>query len=146
MDAWAITEQSCLTWVKLNQAKLHVYHHQGIADAIAADPAVDTANIGQHIILPSSFSGSTHNMIQKCPDALAINRYYHSADLFLTATANPNWPEIKENLLDGQTATDQPDLIVHVFYEKMKALLDDIHKDGIMGHTVAQVWTIEFQK
>jgi hypothetical protein len=28
----------------------------------------------------------------------------------------------------------------------MKALLDDIHKDGIMGHTVARVWTIEFQK
>ena len=31
VDAWAITEQSHLTWVKLNQAKLCVYHHQGIA-------------------------------------------------------------------------------------------------------------------
>jgi len=146
VDAWAITEQSRLTWVKLNQAKLRVYHRQGIADAIAADPTVDTADLGQRIILPSSFSGSTRNMIQHCQDALAINRYYHGADLFLTATANPNWPEIKENLLPGQTSSDRPDLIVRVFHAKMKQLLEDIHKHGVMGRTVARVWTIEFQK
>ena len=85
-------------------------------------------------------------MIQHCQDALAINRYYHGADLFLTATANSNWPEIKENLLPGQTASDRPDLIVHVFHAKMKQLLEDIHKKGVMGRTVARVWTIEFQK
>ena len=65
------------------------------------------------------------------------NRYYHGADLFLTATANPNWKEIKENLLPGQTPSDQPDLIVHVFHAKMKQMISDIHKNGIMGHTVA---------
>ena len=137
VDAWALTEQCRLTWVKLNQAKLRVYHRQGIADAIAADPTVDTADLGQRIILPSSFSGSTRNMIQHCQDALAINHYYHGADLFLTATANPNWPEIKEALLPGQISTDHPDLIVHVFHAKMKQLLADIHKKGVMGHTVA---------
>jgi hypothetical protein len=144
VDAWAITEQSRLTFIKLNQAKLRVFHRQGIADAIAADPTVDTADLGQCIILPSFFSGSTRNMIQHCQDALAINRYYYGADLFLTATANPNWPEIKEALLPGQTPSDRPDLIVHVFHAKMKELLNDIHKKGIMGRTVARVWTIEF--
>jgi len=99
VDAWAITEQSRLTFIKLNQAKLRVYHRQGIADAIASDPTVNTADLGQRIILPSSFSGSTRNMIQHCQDALAINRYYHGADLFITITANPNWPQIKEALL-----------------------------------------------
>ena len=59
VNAWAITEQSHLTWVKLNQAKLHVYHCQEIADAIANNPTVDTTNLGQRIILPSSFSEST---------------------------------------------------------------------------------------
>ena len=146
VDAWAITEQSRLTWIKFNQAKLRIYHRQGIADALAADPTVDTADLGQRIILPSSFSGSTRNMIQHCQDALAINRYYHGADLFLTATANPNWPEIKDALLPGQKPSDRPDLIVRVFYAKMKELLSDIHKDGIMGRTVARVYTIEFQK
>ena len=72
VDAWAITEESCLTWIKFNQSKLHIYHCQGIADALAADPTVDTADLGYHIILPSSFSGSTCNMIQHCQDALAI--------------------------------------------------------------------------
>ena len=145
-DAWAITEQSRLTFIKLNQAKLRTYHRQGIADAIATDPTVDTANLGQRIILPSSFSGSTRNMIQHCQDALAINCYYHGADLFLTATANPNWPEIKAELLPGQKPSDRPDLIVRVFHAKMKKMLNDIHKEGIMGRTVARVWTIEFQK
>jgi hypothetical protein len=76
-------------------------------------------------------------MIQHCQDTVAINCYYHGADLFLTATANPNWPEIKENLLPGQTASDRPDLITCVFYAKMKQLFDDIHKNGVMGCTVA---------
>ena len=106
VDAWAITEQSRLIWVKLNQAKLHVYHCQEIADAIAADSTVNTTNLGQHIILPSFFLGSTHNMIQHCQNALAINCYYHGADLFLTATANPNWPEIKAELFSGQKPSD----------------------------------------
>ena len=32
-------------------------------------------------------------------------------DLFLTITCNPKWPEIVNNLLPGQTASDRPDLI-----------------------------------
>ena len=136
----------CLTWIKLNQDKLHVHCRQGVADAVATDPTVDMADIGQQIILPSSFSGSTWNMIQHCQDALAINHYYKGADLFLTATANPNWPEIKENLLPGQTPSDRPDIITCVFHAKMKQLLEDIHKHGVMGRTVARVFTIEFQK
>ena len=146
VDAWAITEQSRLTWVKLNQDKLRVHHRQGIPDAMAADPTVNMADIGQRIILPSTFSGSTRNMIQHCQDALAINRHYKGADLFLTMTANPNWPEIKENLLPGQTPSDRPDLISHVFHAKVKELLKDIHTNGFLGKTVAYVWTIEFQK
>ena len=102
--------------------------------------------MGQRIILPSSFSGSTRNMIQHCQDALAIIRYFHSADLFLTMTANPNWPEIKEGLLPGQTAADRPDLVDHVFRAKVKALMDDLFENGYFGHVVARMWTIEFQK
>ena len=75
-------------------------------------------------------------MIQHCQDALAINHYYHEADLFLTTTANPNWPEIKKNLLLGQTSSDRPDFIMCVFYTKMKQLLEDIHKHGVMRKTV----------
>ena len=48
--------------------------------------------------------------------------------------------------MPGQTAADRPDLVVHVFHAKVTQLLKDLEKHGIMGHTVARVWTIEFQK
>jgi len=85
-------------------------------------------------------------MIQNCQDALAINQHFHGADLFITITANPNWPEVIQELLPGQTASDFPDLVVHVFHAKVAQLLDDLEKCGVMRHTVARVWTIEFQK
>ena len=85
-------------------------------------------------------------MIQNCQDALAINQYYGGADLFTTATADPNWPEIKNALSLGQKSSDRPDLIVRVFHAKMAAMTKDICKNGIMGRTVTHVYTIEFQK
>lgn len=85
-------------------------------------------------------------MIQNCQDALAINHYYHGADLFITVTANPNWPEITEALLPGQSSSDRAEIITRVFHEKVKQLLKDICQKGILGRVVARVWTIEFQK
>ena len=85
-------------------------------------------------------------MIQHCQDALAINRHFHGTDFFLTMTANPNWPEIKEALLPGQAPQDRPDLVNRVFKAKVEALKADIFKKGYLGRAVAHVWTIEFQK
>lgn len=85
-------------------------------------------------------------MMQNCQDALAINCYYHDADLFVTITAYPNWPEVKDKLLPGQSASDHPDLIASVFHEKIKQIIKDICTDGVMERTVAHIYTIEFQK
>lgn len=115
-------------------------------DSIAADPNVTGEDIGQRVILPSSFLGSTCNMIQNSQDALAINCHFKGADLFITATANPHWPEIKNELLPGQDYSDQPDLIVQVFHQKMKELIKDIEEKQIFGKCVARVHTIKFQK
>jgi len=35
-------------------------------------------------------------------------------------TCNPNWPEIKDNLLPGQEPKDHPDLVCQVFKPKLK--------------------------
>jgi hypothetical protein len=71
-------------------------------DAVAIDPNATGENIGQRTILTFSFAGSMHNMIQNCQDALAINHYYGDANIFLTATADPNWSEVKDTPLPGQ--------------------------------------------
>ena len=45
-------------------------------------------------------------MQQHFQDAIAVAWFYKKIDIFLTMTANPNWPEIQEALLPGQTAAD----------------------------------------
>ena len=146
VDAWALCEQARLLWVQTHQKELRAETYQGVVDALAADANATGDGIGQRTILPSSFVGGTRNMVQKCQDALAINRHFHGADLFITITANPNWPEVTRELLPGQTASDRPDLVVRVFHAKVAQLLKDLNEHGVMGCTVARVWTIEFQK
>jgi len=76
---------------------------------------------------------------------MAIFRYFHKPDLFLTMTANPKWPEILHSLFSGQTATDYPDIVLQIFEQKKKALLKLIDS-GFFGISVAHIHTIEFQK
>ena len=146
VDGWATTEQSRLDWIQRNQTKIRADTYRGLADALAVDPQMDANNVGQRVILPSSFTGSSRNMIQHCQDALAINCHFRGADFFLTMTANPNWQEIKDALLPGQSSSDRPDLVNRVFRLKVQELKDDLFKNGYLGRAVARVWTIEFQK
>ena len=86
-------------------------------------------------------------------DSMAIARHCQKPDLFITMTANPNWPEIQEALLElnagnppgRQTATDCPDIVARVFNQKVEALLKDI-RAGLFGEIAGLVYTIEFQK
>ena len=57
-------------------------------------------------------------------DAMAIVREYGKPDFFITMTCNPNWPEIKDFLLPGQNAQDNPTLVVRVFKLKFKLFRD----------------------
>ena len=61
-------------------------------------------------------------------------------------TCNPNWPEIQNNLLPGQTTQDRPDLVARVFQSRKKQFIHDLIKGEIFGLPVAHLWVIEFQK
>jgi len=43
-------------------------------------------------------------------NALTLVQKYGKPDLFITMTCNPNWPEIKNNLVKGEHAENRPDL------------------------------------
>lgn len=45
-------------------------------------------------------------------DSMALCRKFGKPEFFITFTCNPKWPEITANLQFGQTANQQPDLIV----------------------------------
>ena len=95
----------------------------------------DSRDLGQRLILLFSFSGSSRNMIQHCQDALAINHHFHGADLFLTMTTDPNWPEITEALLPGQTTADRPSFMQRLrrpemIFLNVAILVKQLHMSG----------------
>ncbi|ONM27260.1 hypothetical protein ZEAMMB73_Zm00001d007637 [Zea mays] len=67
-------------------------------------------------------------------------------DIFLTMTCNPNWDEIRTELLPGQTPQDRSDLVVRVFHAKLQELKHRLTKHDILGKVRAYVYVVEFQK
>ncbi|GBN87292.1 hypothetical protein AVEN_145953-1 [Araneus ventricosus] len=102
--------------------------------------------IGIPVLLSSSFEGSPRNMRERCANAMSIFAKYDAPDLFITFTANPKWPEIMENLRPSEHTTNRPDLLARVFNLKLISLMADPTVHGALGKSVAQVYTIEFQK
>ncbi|XP_029174600.1 uncharacterized protein LOC114943183 [Nylanderia fulva] len=95
---------------KRNQKQLRAETYQGLIDYLANTANNNNAHIGKMIILPSTFVGSPRNMLQHYQDAMAIVRKNGKPDIFVTMTCNPNWREIKENLLPNQQPADRPDI------------------------------------
>jgi len=77
---------------------------------------IDVLAIGKRTILPSSYTGGDRFMQQPFQDSMAIVRHFGSPTLFITFTANPKWEEILRELLPGQSAVDQPDIVARVFH------------------------------
>ena len=146
VDQYAKIELGRLTYLRFNQNKLRIEQYQGLYDAMSKDSTVETSQLGKAFVLPSSFTGGPRAMNQLYQDAMAGCRVYGKPDLFVTITTNPNWKEIKDELKEGQTPNDRPDLISRVFKLKLKALMNDILNNHVLGIPVAHVYVIEFQK
>jgi len=144
VDAYACTEQNRLKFIRKNQRQLRCDLYNGLQDALNASDILGN-DVGQKMILPSSFQGGERTMGQLYQDAMARVRKFGKPNLFITFTCNPKWKEITDTLLPGQTAKDPPELVTRVFNLKFDALLKDI-KDGVLGNVIAKIWVIEFQK
>ena len=142
---YAKIEQQRLNYIKTNQQKIRIDLYSGLADA---DSKGDTnaTELGRNIILPSSYTNSPKQMFQLYQDTMTIVRKFGKPDLFITFTCNALWDEITGSLLLNQKATDRPDLIVRVFRQKLRELLNDILKKHVLGKPIGHVYTIEFQK
>ncbi|XP_018360460.1 PREDICTED: uncharacterized protein LOC108759485 [Trachymyrmex cornetzi] len=77
---------------------------------------------------------------------MAIVRKYGKPDVFITMTCNPNWLEMKENLLPAQQPADRPDICTGVFNIKKDYMIDLIVRQKFFGEVKAFVYVIEFQK
>ena len=136
-----------MSFIRHHQKQLRSDLYRGLEDALSSSDGVTSLEqLGQKIILPSSFVGGPRHMHQNYQDALSIVRRFGKPDLFITITRNPAWPEIQRELQHGQKASDRPDLCARVFNMKLNRILEEITKGYVFGRVVGYVYTIEFQK
>lgn len=75
---------------------------------------------GRPVILPSSYKGGPRDRTNSFRNSIAIIQQYGTPSLFVTFTANPNWPEVQRNLYKytngdpSQRHGDRADLIARV--------------------------------
>lgn len=144
VDMYAKIEAERLRYLRMNQTSLRVDDYIHLHDAIRNDGNAE--NVGQLVILPSTFTGSPRHMHGYAQDAMAIVAKSGRPDLFITFTCNPNWPEIRDHLFEGQSAPDRHDLCARVFHLKHLKLIELIVRGKIFGPTSAHMYTIEWQK
>ncbi|CAH9089861.1 unnamed protein product, partial [Cuscuta europaea] len=95
----------------------------------------DSHTQGKRIVLPPTFTGGAHYIIQNYQDAMAICRWAGYPDLFITFTCNLRWPEIDRFLHPRNLkAEDHPDIISRVFKVKLDGLIRDMHKNKAFGN------------
>lgn len=93
---FACIDQERLHFIRSQQPNLRTSLLNGIEDALSAnDDQIDLHQLGQQIILPSSYIGGPRDMYQRYLDGMAIAHHFKKIDIFMTMTANPNWPEIR---------------------------------------------------
>ena len=100
--------------------------------------------IGRRIVLPATFIGSPQYMQIFFHDSMVLVRVLGKPNLFITMTCNTIWSEIIDEFELGQSPPDWPDIVVHVFEFKLRALMDEITKKNVLGETIAFCYTIEF--
>lgn len=126
--------------------KILAASYLGLIDHIQTEAQKQGVDVGRVVILPSTYHGSPRNMYQNFQDAMTIVRTYGKPDMFINFTANPNWPEILQHLLPHQNPNDGPDITTRVVHIKLQQWKRDLFQHGVLGHAIAYVLTIEFQK
>ena len=112
-----------------DQLRSEQYIH--LRDAVVNDG--NTTNVGRLTILPSSHAGSPRHMHEYAQDAIAYVRLYGRPDLFITFTCNQSWEEIRQLLLQGQSAVHKHDITARVFRQKLKSQINYIVKLKVFG-------------
>ncbi|XP_051154931.1 uncharacterized protein LOC127277677 [Leptopilina boulardi] len=146
VDNYVKVEKDKMNYLRSNQKQLRADTYESLLQHLEKTAENTSSRVGKVIVLPSTYAESPRNMLQNYQDAMTIVWKFGKPDLFITMTCNPKWREITENLLDGQTASDRPDLVARVFELKKEELLNIIVKEKLFGELQAYVYVVEYQK
>ncbi|GBP22166.1 hypothetical protein EVAR_10676_1 [Eumeta japonica] len=97
-------------------------------------------------IFPATYIGSPRHMHEYTQDAMSYVKHYGRPDLFVTFTCNPQWFEIKRELLHSQTQVDRHDITARVFKQKLKCLMNFFIKHRVYGQVRCWMYYVEWQK
>jgi len=132
VDTYMKIESSRLDYIRNNQQELRADLYQGLVDSLhAGEGRADS--VGKRTVLSTTFVGGPRDMRRRSMDAMALVRKYGKPYILLTMTFNPNWDEIKQDLLPGQIAQDRPDLVTRVFRAKLEVLKKKLMENEILG-------------
>jgi ATP-dependent DNA helicase PIF1 len=101
--------------------------------------------VGQRIVLSASFIGGPHDMRRRYMDAMTLVGEYRKPDIFLTMMCNPNWDEIHAELLQGQSPSDHPDLLAHLFKAKLEAMKELLYKNIYLVMLLLGLMSLSFK-
>ena len=142
MFAKIVTER--LNFIRHNQKKLRVENYIYLKDANINDGNLE--ELGQMVILPSTFTGGPRYMNEKTQDAMTYVRKYGRPDIFITFTCNPLWDEITAALMPGEKPQDRHDIISRVFKLKLKCLMDLLTKGKAFGTVQCYMFSVECKR
>ncbi len=117
---------------------------QRLATACSISQSSGTDKPGQ--LLPVTFHGSPTKRKHDTEDALAVVNRKRKPHLMIKVTFNPFWPEIVQNLLYGQQASDRPDLCCRVFKNKLGVLTSHLKSGKVFGPCYFHMSVIKYQK
>ncbi|KAL7602055.1 hypothetical protein Lser_V15G21000 [Lactuca serriola] len=146
VDAYTMMETERLHYIRKQQHVLRCESYENLHNQKARG-TTNISNVGQRVILPSSFTGGARYMLQNYLDAMSLCKWFGYPDFFITFTCNPKWPEIKRFLKDTSLQPeDRPDILCRLFKIKLDAFIKELREKRIFGTVQAYVYTIEFQK
>ncbi|ONM33732.1 hypothetical protein ZEAMMB73_Zm00001d041806 [Zea mays] len=127
VDTYIKIESSRLDFICKNQDQLRADLYQGLVD-IMLDGDVRAEKVGKRTVLSALFIGGPRDMRRRYMDDMALVQKFGKPDIFLTMTCNPNWDEIRRELLPDR-------------HRKIVGSCSDI-----LGKVRAYVYVVEFQK
>ncbi|KAF7841548.1 uncharacterized protein G2W53_003846 [Senna tora] len=115
VDAYTMIESQHLYYIRMNQKQLRSELYSCLTDVILRGDT-NASHIGKRIVLPSNFTGGTRYTTQNFLDAMTICMWAGCADLFITFTYNPKWPEVIRAVQRNHLRLeDRPDIISRIF-------------------------------
>ena len=137
-DSLSRSEKNQLTFIESEPSQ------KRLATARSISRTSSTEKHGQ--LLPVSFHSYPAKRKHDTEDALAVVNKKGKPHLMITMTCNPLWPEIVQNLLPGQQASDRPDLCCRVFKIKLAVLMSHLKSGNVLGPYDYRMSVIEYQK